>query len=54
MGGLDIARVKLVFSFKHHDKTYLCALIHWSLKINEEPDINTDGKARRREKARTT
>ena len=41
MGGLDITRVKLIFSFKHHNKTYLCALVHWFLKIDEESDINT-------------
>ena len=39
--GLDITRVKLIFSFKHHNKTYPCAPIHWFLKINKEPDINT-------------
>ena len=41
MGGLDIARVELFFSFKHHDRTYPCALVHWFLKIGEEPDVNT-------------
>ena len=38
MGGLDIARVKLLFSFKHCGETYPCALIHWFSKIGEEPD----------------
>lgn len=41
MGGLDIARVKLFFSFRHRNKTYPCALIHWFSKIDEEPDVNT-------------
>ena len=41
MGGLDIARVKLLFSFKHHDRTYPCALVHWFSKIGEEADVNT-------------
>ena len=41
MGGLDIARVKLLFSFKHCGETYPCVLIHWFSKIGEEPDINT-------------
>ena len=41
MGGLDIARVKLFFPFKHHDITYPCTLVHWFLKIGEEPDVNT-------------
>ena len=41
MGVLDIARVKLIFSFKHGDMTYPCALVHWLLKINDEPDANT-------------
>lgn len=41
MSRLDIARVKLFFSFKHRDRTYPCALIHWFSKIGEEPDVNT-------------
>ena len=41
MGGLDIARVKPIFSFRYHAKTYLCALVHWFLKIDVEPDVNT-------------
>ena len=41
MGGCDIARVKLIFSFRYHAKTYPCALVHWFLKIDVEPDVNT-------------
>ena len=41
MGGLDITRVKLIFSFKHNGQTYPCVLVHWFSKINEEPDFNT-------------
>ena len=41
MGGLDIARVKPLFLFKHCGETYSCALIHWFSKIGEESDINT-------------
>ena len=41
MGGLDIARVKLIFSFRYHAKTYLCALVHWFSKINVKPYVNT-------------
>ena len=41
MGGLDIARVKLFFSFEHCNRTYPCALVHWFPKISEEPDVNT-------------
>ena len=41
MGGCDIARVKLIFSFRYHAKTYPCALVHWFLKIDVKPDVNT-------------
>ena len=41
MGGLDISRVKLIFLFKHGDRTYPCALVHWFSKIDDEPDVNT-------------
>ena len=41
MGGLDISRVKLIFSFKYGDRTYLCTLVHWFSKLDDEPDINT-------------
>ena len=41
MGGLDISRVKLIFSFKHGDRTYPCTLVHWFLKIDDELDVNT-------------
>ena len=41
MEGLNITRVKCIFSFKHNGQMYLCALVHWFSKINEEPDFNT-------------
>ena len=41
MGGLDISRVQLIFSFKHGGRTYPCALVHWFSKIDDEPDVNT-------------
>ena len=40
-GGLDISRVKLIFSFKHNGQTCPCVLSHWFSKIDEEPDFNT-------------
>ena len=39
--GLDITRVKLIFSFKHNGQTYPCVPVHWFSKINEEMDFNT-------------
>ena len=41
MRGLDIARIRLFFSF-HYDKTfYPCALVHWYSHIGDGPDENT-------------
>ena len=39
--GLTLQESSYFFSFKHCDRTYPCALIHWFLKIGEEPDVNT-------------
>ena len=54
MLGLDIARVRLIFSFKHEGTTFPCALVHWFSRLgnshNEhtgmwivEPDLAEDG-----------
>ena len=54
MGGLDIARVKLIFAFTYDGKTYPCTLVHLFSKIGEgldfnmgmwqvEPDFNIEG-----------
>jgi hypothetical protein len=39
--GFEIGRVFLFFSFKHHDKVYSCALIHWFSFLGAEPDEDT-------------
>ena len=39
--GLTLQESSCFFSFKHRDRTYPCALIHWFSKIGEEPDVNT-------------
>ena len=36
--GFTVARVKLLFSFMHHDIVYPCALVHWYEKTSSEPD----------------
>jgi hypothetical protein len=41
MRGTDIARVKLLFSFKHEDSTYPCALVHWYSHVEDSPDEDT-------------
>lgn len=41
MAGLDIARVKLIFSVNYRDEAYPCALVHWYSKIDQEPDTLT-------------
>jgi hypothetical protein len=41
MRGLDIARVRLFFSFKFRDKFYPCALVHWYSRIGDGPGENT-------------
>jgi hypothetical protein len=41
MHGLDIARVRLLFSFKHEGSTYPCALVHWYSRVGDSPDENT-------------
>lgn len=41
MGGLDVARILLFFSFEFQDKTYPCALVHWYAFTSQECDIDT-------------
>jgi hypothetical protein len=41
MRGLDIARVKLLFSFKHEGSTYPCALVHWYSRVSDSLDEDT-------------
>jgi hypothetical protein len=41
MLGLDIARVRLIFSFKHEDKIFPCALVHWFSRVGDSPDEHT-------------
>ena len=38
MLGLDIARVRLLFSFKHEDTIFPCALVHWFSRVGNSPD----------------
>ena len=41
MQGLEIARVRLFFSFSHDDVEYPCALIHWFSRVGDLPDEHT-------------
>ena len=41
MHGFDIARVKLLFSFKHKGTIYPCALVHWYSHASDSPDEDT-------------
>jgi hypothetical protein len=41
MRGFDIARVKLLFSFKHEGTIYPCALVHWYSHVGDSPDEDT-------------
>lgn len=41
MRGLDIARVRLFFSFKFRSKFYPCALIQWFSRMGNRPDDDT-------------
>ena len=38
MLGLEVACVHLFFSFKHQDKVFPCALIHWFSRVDNSPD----------------
>jgi hypothetical protein len=39
--GLDVARVRLFFSFEFCHVTYPCALIQWMSRLGSEPDEDT-------------
>jgi hypothetical protein len=41
MRGLDIIRIRLLFSFVYNGITYPCALIQWYSRIGDGPDENT-------------
>jgi hypothetical protein len=41
MCGLDVAHVRLFFSFTYEGMKYPCALAHWFLHVGESPDENT-------------
>ena len=41
MLGLDVARVRLFFSFSYRGKFYPCVLIHWFFRVGDEPDEDT-------------
>ena len=38
MRGLDVARVRLFFSFSHDGTEYPCALVQWFLRMGNSPD----------------
>jgi hypothetical protein len=54
MQGLEVARVRLFFSFSHEGVEYPCALVHWFSRVGGlrentgmwvvEPDISDDGE----------
>lgn len=41
MRGLDIAHVRLFFSFSHDGVQYPCALVHWFSRMGDSPNDNT-------------
>ena len=41
MRGLEIARVRLFFSFSHDGVEYPCALVHWFSRVGDIPDDRT-------------
>lgn len=41
VAGFDIARIRLLFSFKHEGTIYPCALVHWFSRVSNEPDEAT-------------
>jgi hypothetical protein len=41
MRGLHVARVLLFFSFSFSDVVYPCALVHWFIPIDDNPDSVT-------------
>jgi hypothetical protein len=41
MRGLEVGHVLAFFSFRHDEKLYQCALIHWFSHVRDEPDEDT-------------
>ena len=41
MHGFEIARVLLFFAFRHQERHYPCALVHWFSFVGIEPDEDT-------------
>lgn len=41
MRGLDIARIRLFFSFTYNGTSYPCALVHWFSCVDELPESDT-------------
>lgn len=41
MRGLDVARVRMFFSFIYHGVKYPCALIRWFSRVGDMPDEDT-------------
>jgi hypothetical protein len=41
MRGLDVARVRLFFSFSHEGVQYPCALVRWFSRVGDSPSDNT-------------
>jgi hypothetical protein len=41
MRGLDVARVRLFFSFSHNGVEYPCALVRWFSRVGDAPDDHT-------------
>ena len=41
MRSLDVARVRLFFSFTYADTYYPCALVHWFSRVGDGPDEDT-------------
>jgi hypothetical protein len=41
MHGLDVARVRLFFSFSYEGVQYPCTLVHWFSRVGDSPDDKT-------------
>ena len=41
MWGLDVAHVRLLFSFSHDGIKYPCTLVHWFSHVGDSPDGHT-------------
>ncbi|KAI0746738.1 hypothetical protein C8Q80DRAFT_1321332 [Daedaleopsis nitida] len=39
--GLDVARVRMLFSFRYQGTVFHCAAVHWYWRIEDEPDEDT-------------